>query len=66
MEVSCSEYLAKEKKLNIRELSTLRAEPSSSAARLPFLAFRELFDVLPLSLLQNGNLCCSAVSGSSR
>ncbi|PWZ44706.1 OTU domain-containing protein 5-A [Zea mays] len=32
MESSRSEYLAKEKKLNIRESSTSRAEPSSSAA----------------------------------
>jgi hypothetical protein len=32
MEASRSEYLAKEKKLNIRESSTSGAEPSSSAA----------------------------------
>jgi len=32
MDASRSEYLAKEKKLNIRESSTSGAEPSSSAA----------------------------------
>ena len=40
MEASRSEYLAKEKKLNIRESSTSGAEPSSSAAsKATFLFF---------------------------